>query len=506
MCLHSTPVPQPRPLPSTPTSPAKGLSAQQRQRLAVHALAGTTALSRLAQEHDVSRKFVYHQADKAQQALNDAFGPDVPEERVLFTLPVTKAFLRQTVLGLVLICHSSFRGAAEFLRDLWDYPLSLGSVANIVHQAVAPARAHNDRHDLSALRVGAHDEIFQAGQPVLVGVCAESGYCYLLSQEEHRDADTWGVRLLELSERGFRPEATIADAAAGLRAGQQAALPAVPCRGDVFHALREMQQVVGLLEERAYQAMAGRTRLEQRQARPGKRRDRDKLSLAQQLRYARPAEAQAVTLAQDVALLARWLREDILSVSGPEYAHRLVLFDFVTEELKRREAQGGERLRALRQYLENQREPLLAFVAALDADVTKVATAYAVPEAVVREVLRVQGLPEERTQHWRAEAALRQRLRGRYHAVSKAVSEAVGRVVRASSMAENLNSRLRGYFFLRRELGAGYLSLLQFFLNHRRCQRSHQAGREGKNPAELLSGQAHPHWLELLGYQRFERN
>jgi hypothetical protein len=58
---------------------------------------------------------------------------------------------------------------------------------------------------------------------------------------------------------------------------------------------------------------------------------------------------------------------------------------------------------------------------------------------------------------------------------------------------------------LRRELGSGYLSLLQFFLNHRRLGRREHAERVGKSPAELLTGQSHPHWLELLGYQRFQR-
>ena len=51
------------------------------------------------------------------------------------------------------------------------------------------------------------------------------------------------------------------------------------------------------------------------------------------------------------------------------------------------------------------------------------------------------------------------------HGLASAV---VKRVVRASSVVENLNSRLRGYFFLRRELGSGYLSLLQFFLGSSR--------------------------------------
>ena len=78
-------------------------------------------------------------------------------------------------------------------------------------------------------------------------------------------------------------------------------------------------------------------------------------------------------------------------------------------------------------------------------------------------------------------------------------------MVRASSVVENINSRLRGYFFLRRQLGADYLELLRFFLNHRRLPRSEREERVGKRPAELLSGQEHPHWLELLGYQPFRR-
>jgi hypothetical protein len=97
-------------------------------------------------------------------------------------------------------------------------------------------------------------------------------------------------------------------------------------------------------------------------------------------------------------------------------------------------------------------------------------------------------------------------LGGRFHGLFEAVAALARDVVRASSVAENLNSRLRGYFFLRRELGAGYLALLQFFLNHRRFQRSEHAERVGKSPVDLLTGQEQPHWLETLGYQRFQRN
>ena len=77
--------------------------------------------------------------------------------------------------------------------------------------------------------------------------------------------------------------------------------------------------------------------------------------------------------------------------------------------------------------------------------------------------------------------------------------------VRASSLVENLDSRLRSCFFLRRHLGPDYSALLQFFLNHRRLERSDCPERMGKTPAELLTGQLHPHWLEMLGYTRFRR-
>jgi hypothetical protein len=472
----------------------------------VDALAGATPIARLAHEHDVSRKFVYQQAGKAQQALGRAFAPDADDQRVLFTVPVTKALLRQIVLGLILICHSSFRCVVAFLTDVLDFPLSVGTVANIVHAAVGPARAHNGRQDLSGVRVGAHDEIYQAQQPVLVGVDADSTYCYLLSQEEHRDADTWGVRLLELQARGFAPEATVADGGAGLRAGQELALPAVPCRGDVFHVLYEFGQVLRYLESRAYEAIAGRLEVQRQRATPGKRRDRLKHVLSARLRHARAAEAQAVALYDDLALLRRWLRDDILAVAGPDAATRRALYDFVVAEVRARVPLGPPGVKDVCRALKNQRATLLAFVAPLEEALAGLAARWAVPVAVVRELLRVQALPATHPRRWPQEAALRQQLGGRFHGLSVAVAALARDVVRASSAAENLNSRLRCYFFLRRELGPDYLALLQFFLNHRRFPRSARAERVGKSPAELLTGQAHPHWLEMLGYQLFQRN
>jgi hypothetical protein len=252
--------------------------------------------------------------------------------------------------------------------------------------------------------------------------------------------------------------------------------------------------------------MARRLEVERQRATPGKRRDRLKHALPARLRHARAAEARAVALYDDLDLLRRWLRDDLLGVAGPDQATRRALFDFVVQEVQARGPLGPPGVKDVCRALRNQRETLLAFVATVDEALATLAARWAVPVTTVRELLRVRALPAQSPHRWPQEAALRQRLGGRFHGLSVAVAALARDVVRASSVAENLNSRLRCYFFLRRELGAGYLSLLQFFLNHRRFRRSEHAERVGKSPAELLTGQSHPHWLEMLGYQRFKRN
>ncbi len=137
--------------PFSATAPARLLPPQTRQQLALDALGGQS-VTELAAEQQVSRKFVYQQLRQAHDALDHAFNPGGDEpDQLLFWLPVTKPWLRQLVLGLTLIGHSSLRGVTELLADVFDYPLSVGTVHNILHQAVAAARSVTARQDLAAV-------------------------------------------------------------------------------------------------------------------------------------------------------------------------------------------------------------------------------------------------------------------------------------------------------------------------------------------------------------------
>jgi hypothetical protein len=369
---------------------------------------------------------------------------------------------------------------------------------------VAKARPHNLGQNLANIDIAGLDEIFQSRWPVLVGADIASTYCFLLSRAEHRDADTWGIHLLDSAQRGFAPRATIADFGTGLRAGQKLALGETPCRGDVFHALYEITPVVRYLENRAYETIAARHKLEQKKTKLHKQGGRTQ-AFAPKVAAARQAETKAVALADDIALLTRWLRYDIFAVSGLPYADRCALFDFILAEFKARQPLCPHRLGPVCTLLQNHRDDLLAFAAQLDRDLANLAEEFQVPLFLVRELFDLQALDPRQPRRWQKEATLRRKL-SNFYRLTRAVQDVGDHVVRASSIIENLNSRLRAYFFLRRQLGDEYLVLLQFFLNHRRFLRSEHPERVNKSPAELLTGKPHPHWLEMLGYTRFSRN
>jgi hypothetical protein len=477
-------------------APAR-LPESERKDLAVLALARSAPVSDLAARHGVSRKFVYQQSHKAQTALDDAFTTSKRDDAVLFELTVSKIWLRQVIVGLALICHSSYRGIVAFLRDLLGVAISVGTVHDVLQAATRQAGVITRQQDLSGIRVGLHDELFHGGKPVLAGVDAHSTYCYLLAAEPHRDADTWGVHLLDAASQGLNPAYTIADAGQGLRAGQRAAWGETPCHGDVFHIRRQCEGLANTLSRLAKGATSRREALQAKLDCAGQRDPDD--GFAAQLTLAQQAEMQAIALARDIRTLIQWLNQDVLALAGPTLATRQLLFDFIVEELARREPADPRRIRPLRVALQNQRDNLLAFAGVLDAKLTAIAQAHAVAEPLVREACLLHRLSSTSTAYWQSWNQLRTKLRDKFHALFDAVSRAMTQTPRSSSLVENLNGRLRTYFTLRRHLGNSYLELLQFYLNHHRFMRSRCEERQGKSPCEVMTGQSHPHWLTLLG-------
>lgn len=488
---------------------AHALHSIQRQKIALEVIGNKTPIMQLANHHKVSRKFIYQQKGKALNGIAEAFTPSSLEDsEALFHLPVTKEWIKQFSLGLILICHSSYQGVIELFRDLFDYDISKGSVHNIVYGALAQAVQINRQQDLSPIKVGAHDEIYQAKDPVLVGCDAHSTYCYLLSLEEHCDANAWGVHLLDLQEtQGLNPEHTIADGGRMARSGQAEAWPDTPCHGDVFHALKPFSDLVSYADNRAVESLKVIEEIKHKLNHPwGKTKKEEKRKeLFEKLATAAAASEKALCLSEDLTTLYRWVQQDILCLAGPSYNERITLLDFIVNELQLREAANPHRIGPVRKYLQINRDNLLAFVPLLEKGLKEIAARH---QILLEEVIAIHQLATVSAscqKHWEQYAGLYQRLGSKFYRAKEEVDQLLSSMVRASSVVENLNSRLRNYFSLRRHLGKDYLEILRFFLNHRRFMRSEREERIGKSPTELMSGKSHPHWLEILGFAPFKQ-
>ena len=220
---------------------AHSLNSAKRQEIGINAIGGYIPISHVANRYGVSRKFVYQQKEKALAGIVKAFHKPISEdkEKVLFYIPVTKQWLCQVVLALIFICRASYQGVAEFFRDILDSSISKGTIHNIVHQHLEEAKKINQQQDLSRVREGLHDEIYQVGDPVLVGCCARSTYCYLLSLVESCDANSWGVHLLDLKEKqGLIPDLTVIDGGKAARCGQKRSMAGCACTWRYFSCIK----------------------------------------------------------------------------------------------------------------------------------------------------------------------------------------------------------------------------------------------------------------------------
>ena len=284
------------------------------------ALAGTRPITQLAHDYDVSRKFVYQQAAKAEQALDAAFAPTDPD-----AAPGSLSPARHQSLAAA----TDPRPGPDLPQFLPRRRRTAAATSSIIRSPWAPSitssTTPSPRPAVSTTRTTLHQRArsvpttrsSRPAAPVLVGADVASTYCYLLSQEEHRDADTWGVRLLELHDAASppTPPSPTSRRACGPARNSPArrALPRrrLPCPAQ-GNAAGHVPGESGLRGHRRPQQM------EQRQAPPSTVRAARTIAVAQQLRTARQAEAQAMALAEEVALLAQWLREDILAVAGAD--------------------------------------------------------------------------------------------------------------------------------------------------------------------------------------------
>jgi hypothetical protein len=213
-------------------------------------------ISRLAQEHQVSRKFLYQLQAKAESALTLGLeahqpGPPLASKQIR----VSKEYLKQAVLTLSVL-PPSLRNLQMALEWLFGVRVSLGNIQHILQQAGKQAQAENQSlHPVQPVQAEL-DEIYQTGQPCLTVIDHQSALLLNLGKTTDCDSLTWGLTLLELQQHGVQFDDLASDGSSSIQGGIREAQPGQPYRPDWFHLLQKGHAITRYLEEQAYTALA----------------------------------------------------------------------------------------------------------------------------------------------------------------------------------------------------------------------------------------------------------
>lgn len=412
-----------------------------------------------------------------------------------------KKLIEKTILSLILLCHSPYRGIKQFLKIISEYKISLGGINNIARLAGERAKIFNDSKDLSSIKEGALDEIFSKSIPAFVGVDLRSSYIFILEKSLGRSGDDWGLALLDKQEKqGLNLELAVMDQGRGIHKGVGEVYPDGEIQSDLFHTIREIFRVLKRLENKAYKKIKKVDKITDKYLKALlKKKGRE---YGKKYHLALKEMAESIDLYDDIRVLSQWFYESI-AIYSKSYEEREWIYDYVIEEIAERNNNKRE-IKSLVKYLKNSKKKLLCFARLLERKLIefKEESSYDLTIEELKTLYRQLTLNEEQCEYWMLEGRLLSKFGKDFKNIKKKVKDIIDNTFRASSIVENVNSLIRPYFFLRKSIGnSNFLALLQFYFNTKPIERCEKfPDRVGKSRLELLTGKKHPPWFQLLGY------
>lgn len=463
-------------------------------------------VTELAREHGTSRQFLYELRDRVESVLEIALGARMPgRPRVDQRLVVDQNHLERAILALNQVAYASVRSVQACLEELLEVRPSLGSIQAVLTEAARRAEALlvASNPTMAASQVGqlVADELYAANKPVLGVVDHRSGAVLELAKADSADETAWGCTFLDLEAAVGPITKLTTDGGNGLRAGAKAA--GLPEPGlDHWHSLREFGRALRALEEDAYRRLrlaeraqkaaqieAFRAEHQGRRPRPGQplKAPSDPLSVAK----AQTESEQAIWRFDSARIVFAAVAEMLGPLdprTGRVHHPTAVLADLGAGACLLREL-GGVAAHAAR-LLEERAKSLVGYLTALE---TALGPSRAVLGEAVVDFLAWAWQHREGLGLLDAAAAWPDAPEG-----ASQVWRALDAAVRATGMAENLNSLLAFHRATHRGLPDKVIALFKVYHNHHVFSRGKRAGQ---SPLEML-GLPSPHWLDALGYAK----
>jgi len=399
--------------------------------------------------------------------------------------------IKRTILECSIICKGSLSDTQDFLRDIYKYNCSIGKISKIINEFSSKARQFNQSVDLSKIKVGANDEIFQASKPVLVGVEPISNYIYLMQLEEKRDGETWHFYLETKScEQGLKLEKSVSDAGRGLIKGIKMSFDG-NCKifADTFHIEREFLKGITSLENNAYAKIRKEYTQEKIYKRSKKNEDEYLNTLIE--------TDIAIDNYDNCYILYEWFRENI-AIGGYNYLERLENIKCITDELEKYKNENTY-LKKAYDFIKNNTESLLRFVEDFYYRIHIISQDTGIDPIVFKLMWKQLIYNSYSKEYGDIEVQLYTIAKKDYHSARNLFTELIRNTIRASSIVENINSLLRPYLTLKKTPNQNFLDLLQLYFNTRKFKRSRIKDKIGKSPLEMYTNKEHPSFFEILG-------
>ena len=200
--------------------------------------------------------------------------------------------------------------------------------------------------------------------------------------------------------------------------------------------------------------------------------------------------------------MINWYQYDVLAFASVSLKDREYLYDFIIYEFEQR-AHKNAKVNSLFTSIINQRESLMKSISKLEDKFQLIAKKYQIKIEVVWQIAYLSRYGFGSSKYQIKSDLLEQQIGQHFDAIEDETLHAMDNTYRTSCMVENFNSRLAPYLDERKSFKNERLSLIQFGLNHKPFMRSEHDYLVGKNPAQVMSGKDHPHWLEMLGFTTF---
>lgn len=412
----------------------------------------------------------------------------IPAQQVLIA---DEHFYEKMIISLALDGTASEEGIQRILENNFQKHVSIGKISNILNQAARRAAEFDESVDLSGIRQGANDEIFQCGNPVLTGVDADTGYVYLLQPAADRTADTWENAMKSCKSRNLELDVSISDFGTGLLGGIPKAFPNACIQPDLFHFLMEIGKEISSQERRVYAMLADYYKCEE--ALSGKRVHEKTfqklLSLEENL-------SPAIERCDRLLTLYHWLRE-MTRYQGYCYPDVLSLCYWILDQME--DTSGiTDKLRKVLAKTRRNLPDVLIYLERAEKVLREYAMKKGYPEETFVLMYRMQGYHPGSQEYRSADRRLRHILKKKYADAYLEIEGILKGVKRASSLVENVNGRLRRYMNLKRMIPEKFLTLLKVYFNTKKYRRSRKAEHVGKSPLELLTGQEHPDFYDIV--------